>query len=71
MKFLPMLTIAGLFVAGTVFAADSSTAAAKPAATAAAQPDHHCRDAANEKKLSGAARTSFVKKCRADAMKKK
>ena len=43
---------------------------AAPAKAAPAKQDHHCRDEANEKKLAGAARAAFVKKCRADSMKK-
>lgn len=71
MKTLSILAIAGLLATGTAFAADSAPTSAKPVATAtAAQPDHHCRDDANAKKLSGAARKSFMKKCRADATAK-
>lgn len=72
MKMLPMLAVAGLFVTGAAFAADAPATAAKPAATATpVQPDHHCRDDANHRKLAGAARKSFMKKCRSDAVAKK
>ena len=72
MKMITLLT-ASLLMAGTAFAsapaAPAATAApAAPAAAAPAKHDHHCRDQANEQKLKGAARASFVKKCRADAM---
>jgi len=61
-----MLTLAALLATGSAFAADA-TPAATTQTTAAAQPDHHCRDEANSKKLAGAARRSFIKKCLADA----
>lgn len=75
MKLIKILTAASLLMAGAAFAATAPAAApAAPAAAAApapaamaAKPDHHCRDNANEKHLKGAARASFVKKCRADA----
>jgi hypothetical protein len=71
MKMITTLTLASLLVAGSAFAADASApAAAKPAATATATKpaaDHHCRDDANSKKLAGAARKSFMKKCLAEA----
>ncbi|HTT97794.1 MAG TPA: PsiF family protein [Rhizomicrobium sp.] len=67
MKMISALTIAALLAGGSAFAADAAaTADAKPAATMA-KGDHHCRDEANEKKLAGAARKSFIKKCVADA----
>jgi hypothetical protein len=67
-KLISTLTLASLLVAGSAFAADAPASMAKPvtAATKAA-PDHHCRDNANEKKLAGAARKSYIKKCLADA----
>jgi len=71
MKLLSTLTLASLLVAGSAFAADAAGTATAPkptaAATATAKPDHHCRDDANGKKLAGAARKSFMKKCLADA----
>lgn len=83
MKMISLLTAAVLLAAGSAYAAAATaptTAAAPQAATSAPAPasgqataakqDHHCRDEANEKKLSGAARAAFVKKCRADSMKK-
>jgi hypothetical protein len=67
-KLISTLTLASLLVAGSAFAADAPASAAKPAVTATkAAPDHHCRDDANAKKLAGAARKSFIKKCLADA----
>jgi hypothetical protein len=50
------------------FATDAP-ATSKPAAATAAKPaaDHHCRDDADSKKLAGAARKSFMKKCLADS----
>jgi hypothetical protein len=80
MKMISLLTAAALLVAGSAYAATAAApaaAAAPPATTSAPAPaqaalakhDHHCRDEANEKKLAGAARASFVKKCRADSMK--
>ena len=67
-KMLSTLTLATLLVAGSAaFAADApATTTAKPTATAT-KADHHCRDDANGKKLAGAARKSFMKKCLADA----
>ena len=62
---ISMLTLAAMLTAGSAFAADAP-AAATPA-PAAAHPDHHCRDDANAKKLAGAARKSFIKKCVADS----
>lgn len=82
MKMISLLTAAALLVAGSAYAAAGTApaaAAAPPATTSApalataaapAKQDHHCRDEANEKKLAGAARAAFVKKCRADSMKK-
>ncbi len=68
MKLVSTLTLAALMAAGSAFAADAPAAATKPAATTSkAAPDHHCRDEANGKKLAGAARKSFMKKCLADA----
>jgi hypothetical protein len=68
MKLIPALSVAALLVAGSAFAADAPPAtASKPVAAASAKGDHHCRDEANEKKLAGAARKSFIKKCVADA----
>jgi hypothetical protein len=61
-----MLTLAALLAAGSTYAADA-TADSSKATTQAAKGDHHCRDQANEQKLAGAARKSFVKKCMADA----
>jgi hypothetical protein len=65
-KILSTLTLAALLASGAAFAADAPAAGAT-ASTTAAKPDHHCRDAANDKKLAGAARKSFIKKCVADA----
>jgi hypothetical protein len=67
-KLLSTLTIAALLAAGSAMAADATAPApaAKPAAHAT-PVDHHCRDEANDKKLAGAARKSFMKKCLADA----
>ncbi len=82
MKMISLLTAAALLVAGSAYAATGTApapAAAPPATTSAPAPataagpakqDHHCRDEANEKHLAGAARAAFVKKCRADSMKK-
>jgi hypothetical protein len=67
MKLIPALSIAALLAAGSAFAADApATAQSKPMASAS-KGDHHCRDEANEKKLAGAARKSFIKKCVADS----
>ena len=71
MKLLSAIALTTLLAAGTAFAADAPAASAptaKPNAMAAA-PDHHCRDEANAKKLKGAARASYIKKCRADSKK--
>jgi len=65
-KLISTLTLASLLVAGAAFAADAPATTAKPTATAT-KADHHCRDDANGKKLAGAARKSFMKKCLADA----
>jgi hypothetical protein len=68
MKLIPTLSIAALLAAGSAFAADAPAAAnSKPAASAPSKGDHHCRDEANGKKLAGAARKSFIKKCVAEA----
>jgi hypothetical protein len=70
-KLISTLTLATLIVAGSAFAGDApgTPTASRPtaASTAVAKPDHHCRDNANAKKLAGAARKSFIKKCLADA----
>jgi psiF repeat len=74
-KLISTLTLASLLVAGSAFAADAATTASKPtpASTAAnatmapVKADHHCRDDANGRKLAGAARKSFIKKCLADS----
>jgi hypothetical protein len=69
-KLISTLTLASLLVAGSAFAADAPASTAKLAATSTAPkaaPDHHCRDGANAKKLAGAARKSFIRKCLADA----
>ncbi|HEV7608507.1 MAG TPA: PsiF family protein [Steroidobacteraceae bacterium] len=66
MKLIATLALTSLLAAGSAFAADATAPAAKPTSTAA-HPDHHCRDDANAKKLAGAARKSFVKKCMADS----
>jgi psiF repeat-containing protein len=63
-KHLSALVAAALLCTGTAFAADATATAPAPAV---AKGDHHCRDSANDKKLSGAARKSFIKKCLADA----
>jgi len=70
-KNLSILTLAALLATGSAFAADATatTSSSKPTTTAA-KPDHHCRDSANEQKLAGAARKSFIKKCVADARAK-
>jgi hypothetical protein len=69
MKLMTTLTLATLLVGGSAFAADAPTTSKPAAATTAAKPaaDHHCRDDADSKKLAGAARKSFMKKCLADA----
>jgi competence protein ComEA len=55
----------------TVKANDKKAEAAKPAATAKAEEkkadDKTCEAKAAEKKLAGAAKTTFMKKCEADA----
>jgi hypothetical protein len=72
-KLFSTVTLAALLVAGSAFAADATSTPAKPAPAAVsstampAKADHHCRDDANGKKLAGAARKSFMKKCLADA----
>ena len=67
MKLIPALSIAALLAGGSAFAADApATATSKPVASASAKGDHHCRDEANDTKLAGAARKSFIKKCVAD-----
>lgn len=68
MKMIAILTATTLLAAGAAFAATTVPVTATSATAAApAKPDNHCRNEANEKKLAGAARASFVKKCRADA----
>ncbi len=70
MKLISLLTAASLLMASATFAATAAAPAATPAPAATVAPakhDHHCRDQANEQKLKGAARASFVKKCRADS----
>jgi hypothetical protein len=67
MKLIPALSIAALLAAGSAFAADAPAATTSKPVAAMAKGDHHCRDEANEKKLAGAARKSFIKKCVADA----
>ena len=83
MRMISLLTAVAMLAAGSAYAATPATAAAPPATMSAPAPapaapakaapakqDHHCRDEANEKHLAGAARAAFVKKCRADSMKK-
>jgi psiF repeat len=66
MRIISILAASALLATGAAYATDAPTA--KPASTAtAAAPDHHCRDNADAKKLAGAARKSFIKKCLADA----
>jgi hypothetical protein len=65
-KLIATLALASLLAAGSAFAADATAPAAKPM-TSAAHGDHHCRDEANSKKLAGAARKSYIKKCLADS----
>ena len=68
MKVISTLTLAALLASGSAMAADATmTAPAAKPASHATPVDHHCRDGANEKKLAGAARKSFMKKCLADA----
>jgi hypothetical protein len=69
MKIITTLTLATLLLGGSAFAADSAPTSKPAAATTATKPaaDHHCRDDANAKKLAGAARKSFMKKCLADS----
>lgn len=68
MKALPMIALAGLLVTGSALATDAAAPAHAATSTAsAAKPDHHCKENADAKKLAGAARKSFIKKCLADA----
>jgi hypothetical protein len=57
MKKFIIAVIATLFAANVAFAADTTAAPATPS----------CADKAAEKKLAGAAKTSFIKKCEKDA----
>lgn len=76
MTTLKFFCAASLLAASSAFAATAPTAApgtaraaspaTVPATTTPAAPDHHCRNEANEKHLTGAARAAFIKKCRAD-----
>ena len=70
MKLLATLTLAALMGAGAAMAASTPTAtpaaSATPVATTSAEKHAaHCEKQAEEKKLTGDARASFVKDCRA------
>jgi hypothetical protein len=62
------LALIGLFFAASSMAADKpADKATKPAAAAPAAPAGDCAVQATEKKLAGAAKNSFMKKCEKDA----
>lgn len=69
MKLLSALTLTALLSTSAAFAADA------PAADAGAAPAKHmslkaCNKQADEKKLTGADRSAFVKECHGSAAKK-
>ena len=69
MKLLSALTLTALLSTTAAFAADN--AAPTPAAPAAKHMSlKACNKQADEKKLTGADRTAFVKECHGSAMKK-
>ena len=68
MKALPTLALAALLggAAALATAADTGATAATPAATSTKpMSSKECNKAADDKKLTGDARTTFVKDCRA------
>jgi hypothetical protein len=75
MKLLSSLTIAAVLASGAAFAASTDAKpTATPAATAVPAQAHsggkRCDAAADAKNLSGDARDTFVKECRAKHKKK-
>ena len=73
MKLLSALTLTALLSTTAAFAADNTgTAAATPAPAPAAKHMSlkACNKQADEKKLTGADRSSFVKECHGSAGKK-
>jgi hypothetical protein len=71
MKLLSALTLTALLSTTAAFAADNTgTAAATPAPAAKHMSLKACNKQADEKKLTGADRSSFVKECHGSAGKK-
>jgi hypothetical protein len=71
MKLLSAMTLAALLATPAAFAAADNTAAAAPAAPAAKHMSlKACNKQADEKKLTGADRTTFVKECHGSSGKK-
>ena len=76
MKLLSTLTLAALLTTGAAFAATTPTATPASSATpAAASTKHegkgHCEKQADAKKLTGDAKDTFVKDCKAAKEAKK
>lgn len=69
MKLLSALTLTALLGTTAVYAADD-TAAASPAPAAKHMSLKACNKQADDKKLTGADRTAFVKECHGSHMKK-
>jgi psiF repeat-containing protein len=71
MKLLSALTLTALLSTTAAFAADNTTgAAATPAPAAKHMSLKACNKQADEKKLTGADRSAFVKECHGSAGKK-
>ena len=72
MKLLSALTLTALLSTTAAFAADNNTGSTAPAAAPAAKHMSlkACNKQADEKKLTGADRSAFVKECHGSAGKK-
>jgi len=72
MKLLSAMTLAALLATPAAFAAADTTTPAAPAAAPAAKHMSlkACNKQADEKKLTGADRSAFVKECHGSAGKK-
>ncbi len=70
MKLLSALTLTALLSTTAAFAADNAGTAATPAPAAKHMSLKACNKQADEKKLTGADRTAFVKECHGSAGKK-
>jgi hypothetical protein len=70
MKLLSALTLTALLSTSAAFAADAPAAGSASAAPAKHMSLKACNKQADEKKLTGADRSAFVKDCHGSAAKK-